>query len=93
MRDAVRRLVVRRAVANSMLGPLELTTSAEGIVRRNTTGERRVAWSDIRAATASPGLLSLRGHRRAVLIPIGPGRQACPRRSCVAESRRFPGER
>lgn len=65
------RRMTERATRQSVLGPVTVTLTEEGVVRRNTAGEMRVAWNEVQDILSSPRLLLLRlqGQQRVILLP------------------------
>jgi mycoredoxin len=65
------RRMARKAVRQSVLGPITVTMTEEGLVRRNSAGELRVAWSEVQDILSSPQLVTVRlkGQQRVILIP------------------------
>jgi glutaredoxin len=69
-RWAVRRLA-RASARRSVLGPVTVAISPDGVVRRNEKGELRLGRAEIRDVLASPRLLTVRprGLGPVILIP------------------------
>jgi mycoredoxin len=63
--------MTRQSVRQSVLGPVTVTLGEEGLVRRNSAGELRMAWGEVRDILRSPRLLTLRFQRqqRVILVP------------------------
>jgi glutaredoxin len=65
------RRMARRAVRQSVLGPVTVVMTEAGLVRKNSTGELRVAWSEVQDILSAPQLIivRLKGQRRVILVP------------------------
>jgi mycoredoxin len=65
------RRMARQAARQSVFGPITVTLGEEGVVRKNSEGELRMAWSEVRDILRSPRLLTLRLQRqqRVILVP------------------------
>ena len=65
------RRMARAAVKQSVLGAVTVQLGDKELVRRNSAGELRVAWSQVQDLLVSPGLLTLRlrGSGRVLLLP------------------------
>lgn len=65
------RRMARKAVRQSVLGPITVAMTEEGLVRRNSAGELRVAWSEVQDILSSPQLVTVRiqGQQRVILVP------------------------
>jgi glutaredoxin len=65
------RRLTRAAALQSTFGPVTLTVDETGLVRRNASGERRIAWAQVKEHLSTPQLLTLRidGGRQVLLLP------------------------
>lgn len=63
--------LARLAARRSVLGAVRVSVDAEGLLRRNSAGELRVRWDEVRDVLASPRLLlvRLRRQERVILLP------------------------
>jgi glutaredoxin len=67
----VARRMARQAARQSVFGLITVILDEQGLVRRNSAGELRVAWGEVRDILRSPRLLTVRLQRqqRVILVP------------------------
>jgi glutaredoxin len=65
------RRMARQAARRSVLGPITVTLSEEGLARRNSEAELQVAWSEVEELLWSSSVLTTRlvGQQRVILVP------------------------
>lgn len=89
------RRMARVAARRSTFGPVTVALDETGVLRRNASGELRVAWPRVKDLLSTPQLLTLRidDGRQVLLLPARAFPDAATFESARAQAERLAGKR